>query len=139
MLSDNFELDKKSISRLSSSGLGLDVLKSQLQYGLDTSLEVWKAQGLNIIKNKGYFYFDTKFIPVDEAEFCIVDIETNGSKVEKHQIIEIAAIKVKNGKIIDSFESLVKCNEINEHIVQITGISVKDTQHAPPLKDVLPK
>jgi len=139
MLNTDFELDQKSISRLASSGLGADVLKSQLQCGLDTSLEMWKSQGLNIIKNRGYFYFDTKFIPIEEAEFCIVDIETNGSKVQKHQIIEIAAVKVKNGVITASFESLVKCDEINEHIVQLTGISVQDTQHAPNPKDVLKK
>lgn len=137
MLNHDFALDAKSISRLSSSGLSLDSLKEQLDEGLDLSLEIWKAQGLNIVKHKGYFYFDTKFIPVDEAEFCIVDIETNGSKYDKHQIIEIAALKVKNGIIIDRFESLVKCDSINEHITKITGISIEDTINAPSLKDVL--
>ncbi len=76
---------------------------------------------------------------MNEAEFCIVDIETNGSKIEKHQIIEIAGLKIKNGKVIDSFESLVMCSEINKYITDITGISVKDTLNAPLLKDVLYK
>lgn len=137
MLANYFPLDAKSISRLSTKGLPLDKLKSQIDDSIDFSLELWRSQGLDIIKSKGYFYFSTKFVPMDEAEFCIVDIETNGSKIEKHQIIEIAGLKIKNGKIIDSFESLVKCSEINEHITAITGISVKDTLNAPPLKDVL--
>lgn len=137
MLTNDFHLDAKSISRLSSSGLCFDSMKRQINEDIDLSLELWQAQGLNVIKYKGNFFFDTKFIPLDKAEFCIVDIETNGSKPEKHQIIEIAAVKVKNGKIIDKFESLVKCNVINQHITVITGISVEDTKDVPAMKNVL--
>jgi len=137
MLNKEFPLDKKSIHRLSSNGLSLETIKPQLDEGLDLSLELWRAKGLDIVKKKGYFFFHTKFIDVDEAEFCIVDIETNGSHLDRHQIIEIAAVKVKNKKIIDRFETLVKCDRINEHITRITGIKVEDTLNAPNLKDVL--
>ncbi|WP_418641080.1 3'-5' exonuclease [Sulfurimonas sp. ST-27] len=137
MLTDNFNLDAKSISRLSSRGLSLKTLKEQLSEELELSIELWKAQGLHVIRHQGYYYFDTKFIPIHQAEFCIVDIETNGSKIEKHQIIEIAAVKVKNGIIIDRFESLVHTKEINPHITEITGITADDTTNAPQLKDVL--
>ncbi|WP_457748430.1 3'-5' exonuclease [Sulfurimonas sp.] len=137
MLTNDFTLDAKSISRLSSRGLSLKTLKDQLSEELELSIELWKAQGLHVVKHQGYYYFDTKFIPIQEAEFCIVDIETNGSKIEKHQIIELAAVKVKNGQIIDRFESLVYAQEINPHITDITGISVADTKNAPLLKDVL--
>ena len=137
MLANNFPLDEKSISRLSGRGLPLEVLKSQIDDSLDYSLELWRSQGLDIVKSKGYFYFNTKFIPLEAAEFCIVDIETNGSKIEKHQIIEIAAIKIKHGKITQRFESLVQCDEINEYITNITGITVEDTKDAPSLKEVL--
>ncbi len=137
MLSANISLDQKSIARLATKGLSLPRLKEQLEYELDLTLELWKAQGLSLRKFQGYYYFDTKFISIEDAEFCIVDIETNGSKIEKHQIIEIAAVKVKNGRIIDRFESLVHATEINPHITEITGISVQDTQDAPSLDEVL--
>jgi len=137
MLRHNISLDDKSITRLSTKGLSLKTLQDQLNDELDTSLELFRLQGLHIIKHEGYFYFNTKFIPLEEAEFCIVDIETNGSKIEKHQIIEIAAVKVKNKKIVDRFESLVFTQEINPAITQITGISAEDTKDAPPLKEVL--
>ena len=137
MLANYFPLDAKSISKLSTRGLPLENLKSQIDDSIDFSLELWRSQGLDIVKSKGYFHFSTKFMPMDEAEFCIVDIETNGSKIDKHQIIEIAGLKIKDGKIIDRFESLVNCKEINEHITAITGISVDDTYDAPPLKEVL--
>ncbi|MCD4668564.1 MAG: 3'-5' exonuclease [Sulfurimonas sp.] len=137
MLTNNFPLDDKSISRLSTRGLPLETLKSQIDDSLDFTLELWRSQGLDIIKNKGYFYFNTKFLPLQKAEFCIVDIETNGSNIDKHQIIEIAGVKIKYGKITERFESLVKCSEINEHIIKITGITVEDTKNAPSLKKVM--
>jgi len=137
MLSNDFPLDAKSIYKLSNKGLCLERIKTQLGDELDFQLELWRAQGLDIIKHHGYFYFSTRFLSIKDAEFCIVDIETNGSKYDKHQIIEIGAVKVKNGVITDRFESLVKCNEINEYITAITGISVQDTVDAPQLRDVL--
>ena len=139
MLTNDFILDAKSISKLSSRGLSLKTMKDQLKEELELSIELWRAQGLHVIKHQGYYYFDTKFTPIQEAEFCIVDIETNGSKIEKHQIIELAAVRVKNGQIINRFESLVKAKEINSHITDLTGISVQDTINAPELKDVLLK
>jgi len=137
MLANFFPLDAKSISKLSTRGLPQENLKRQIEDSIDYSLELWRSQGLDIIKNKGFYYFSTKFTPTKEAEFCIVDIETNGSHIQRHQIIEIAGLKIKNGEIIDRFESLVNCKEINEHITAITGISVEDTKDAPKLKDVL--
>lgn len=137
MLNDNFDLDAKSVSRLSSKGLCIESLKKQINENIDLNLEIWRAQGLDIVKHHGYYFFATKFIPFKDAEFCIVDIETNGSKIDKHQIIEIAAVKVKNAIITDKFESLVQCDRINKHITEITGISVEDTIDSPPLKDVL--
>ena len=137
MLSKDFALDSKSISKLATRGLTLEVIKSQIDESIDLFLELSRAQGLNIVRRQGQYYFDTKYISMEDAEFCIVDIETNGSKIDKHQIIEIAAVKVKNGKVIDMFESFVYTKEINPHISEITGIFAKDTQDAPDLKTIM--
>jgi len=137
MLNKYFPLDSKSITRLASRGLPMEVLKAQINESLDLFLELSSAQGLNIVKKQGYYFFDTKYIKIEDAEFCIVDIETNGSKLEKHQIIEIAALKIKNGEVIGSYESLVYTKEINPHITEITGITAEDTVDAPDLKTVM--
>ncbi|MBL0708302.1 MAG: 3'-5' exonuclease [Sulfurimonas sp.] len=137
MLSNDLALDAKSIDKLATKGLSLESLEKQVDEDINLSLELWHAQGLQIVKEHGHFYFATKFIPIKKAEFCIVDIETNGSKIDKHQIIEIAGVKVKNGVITQRFESLVRCKEIDQHISAITGISVDDTKDAPSLKEVL--
>ncbi len=137
MLNKNFPLDAKSISQLTTRGLPIERLKQQIDESLDVFLELSRAQGLNISRKQGHYFFDTKFTKIEDAEFCIVDIETNGSKIEKHQIIEIAAVKVKNKKIIDTYESLVYTKEINPHITDITGILAEDTVDAPNLKTVM--
>ena len=139
MPTNNLPLDQKSIARLASKGLAPELLKKHLNEDLDLNLELWHAQGLEIVKHEGNYFFQTRFLDIQDATFCIVDIETNGSKIEKHQIIEIAAVKLKNGVAIESFDSLVYCNSINEHISQITGIKAQDTKDAPPLKEVLNK
>lgn len=137
MLNREFPLDSKSIHKLSSKGLSFKTLKDQIDDELDFTLELWRSQGLDIVKHQSNFYFATKFISLENGEFCIVDIETNGSKIDKHQIIELGAVKIKNGKIIASYESLVHCKEINQHITEITGITVEDTKNAPNLKQVM--
>ena len=139
MLNKAFPLDAKSVSRLATRGLPLEVLKSQIDESIDMFLENSRLKGINIIKRQGYFYFDTKYIKLENAEFCIVDIETNGSDIERHQIIEIAAVKIRDGEIIDSFESLVQVDEINPIITEITGIRAEDTADAPQLKKVMKK
>ncbi len=139
MLNKEFPLDTKSISRLATRGLPLEVLKSQINKSIDIFLEISRAQGINIIKKRGYFFFDTKYIKIKDAEFCIVDIETNGSHIDRHQIIEIAAVKVKDGKITDRFETLVKTDLINPIITEITGIKAEDTRNAPNLSYAMHK
>ena len=85
MLINDFSLDAKSIHKLSSIGLSSKTLREQIDDDLDFSLELWHSQGLEILKQQGSFFFATKFISIEDAEFCIVDIETNGSKIDKHQ------------------------------------------------------
>ena len=137
MPTNNFPLSQKSLAKLATKGLDAAVLKAEVAEEFAYQLELWRAQGANIVQKDGRYYFQSALTPIYEAEFCIVDIETNGSKLQKHQIIEIAAVKVKNGKIIDRFESFVACEHINPHITQITGISTKDTTDAPSLREVM--
>jgi len=130
-------LSKKSLHRLATKGLSREVLKKELGEEFETYLELFALGGVKIVKKNGLYFFQTRFLSLEEATFCVVDIETNGSKLEKHQIIEIAAQKIRNNKVIDQFETLVQCDRINPAISEITGICVEDTKNAPELKKVL--
>lgn len=82
---------------------------------------------------------ETTFTPFEKQRFCIVDIETNGSKPTDAQIIEIGAIMYENGQVVDKFESYVNADEIPQNIVRLTGITVDDVKDAPSPRSVLEK
>ncbi len=128
-------LDSKILNRLAKNGIPKEEFESLI--GDELSLELLKAQGMNLILSDGLYRFRTAITPVSDTLFCIVDIETNGSKPHRDQIIEIGAVKLQHGKIIDTFESLVYCSEISEQIQQITGIRIEQTLNAPSLAKVM--
>jgi DNA polymerase-3 subunit epsilon len=99
-----------------------------------------KVLGLPLIElSNKKLALETTFTPIEKQKFCIVDIESNGSKPTNSQIIEIGAIMYEDGKIVDKFESYVKANEIPDNIVRLTGITLNDVKDAPSLKSVLEK
>jgi len=79
----------------------------------------------------------TKHTNLEDQVFCIVDIETTGGKVSDGQIIELAAIKLKNGKIIDEYESLAYARDIPNKVQELTGIYPRMLDDAPDVKTVL--
>jgi len=131
------DFDPKTINRLTKNGISKEELESSLPYPPELSLELLAARGMNLVLTNNHYRFATAVSSVDDTLFCIVDIETNGSKPSHHQIIEIGAVKLQNGHIIDSYESLVYCTEIPTLIQGITGISVEQTLKARPLKQVM--
>ena len=108
-------------------------------YGIELNLELLKFLGLNYhLNSKNQITLKSRFTPIKEETFCIVDIETNGSSFKNGGcIIEIGAIKYKNGNIIDKFSSFVKTQCIPEHITELTGININMVQNAPNIKNVL--
>jgi DNA polymerase III subunit epsilon len=123
--------------RLSGEGATPFELEQAFGGPLDLTLELLHAQGLLLVERQGRYRYETAELNVEEALFCIVDIETNGSKPGKHQIIEIGAVMVQDYAIVGRYESLVRCDEISPHISEITGIAVEDTLRAPPMRTVL--
>lgn len=103
----------------------------------NAELEYLIANGIPIEVINDTLYLKTLITPISEQIFCVVDIETNGSKPHNSQIIEIGALKVKNSQIIDRFESFVNCVFVPDYISKITGISLDDTIYAPDLQKVM--
>lgn len=69
--------------------------------------------------------------------YVFVDIETNGGNGDKGRIIEIAAIKVVDGEIVDIFTSLINPgSDIPYWITRLTGIATNDVIQAPYFDDI---
>lgn len=75
-----------------------------------------------------------------EQSFVVVDLETTGLNPKIDKIIEIGAIRVEQGEIVDRFESFVNPGvKLSERVSELTGISEDDLTCAPYIEDVLPK
>ena len=127
-------------SALSQQGVPkIKFIKALSKFGEpDFLIELLRAQGLPLYEHQGKYIYKTAIQPLSHGKFCIMDIETNGSKPTKgHTIIELGAVMFQDGKIIDEFESFVQCDSIPVMIQELTGISLDDTRDAPKLKEVM--
>ncbi len=81
-----------------------------------------------------------EFSSLDKEKYCIIDIETTGLDYTKNEIIEIAAIKLKNGEVENIFDTLVKPKgSISPEIEKLTGINDDMVQDHEGIEIVGPK
>ena len=72
--------------------------------------------------------------------YVVFDIETTGFSPVKNRIIEIGAVKVAGGEIVDRFSTFVNPGvPIPFRIEQLTSISDEMVMDAPPIETVLPE
>ena len=74
-----------------------------------------------------------------EKEFVVVDIETTGTDVTSDKITEIGAVRIKNGVICESFQTLVDPEvSLSKKIVDLTGITDEMLVGQPKIHEVYP-
>lgn len=76
-------------------------------------------------------------MPLRDLDLAIVDIETTGATSHYNRIIEIAVLKVKQGRLVDTFSTLVDPERtISPFIEGLTGITNRDLEKAPTFSEV---
>lgn len=95
---------------------------------------------------EGYLVDDLKDIVINPGErtledtFVVFDLETTGFSPFKNKIIEIGAVKVQGGKILDKFSYFVNPEvPIPFRIENLTGINDAMVQDADTIETVLPE
>jgi DNA polymerase III epsilon subunit family exonuclease len=79
----------------------------------------------------------SRFLP--DITFAVVDIETTGGRPPQHRPTELAAVKVRDGKITGEYHALVNPGrEIPWSVVRLTGITDAMVLDQPELTEVLP-
>ncbi|MFN8574153.1 MAG: UvrD-helicase domain-containing protein [Gemmatimonadaceae bacterium] len=96
---------------------------------LDLSLALFKAAQL--IAADG---FADSF-----RDFTVVDTETTGRDVHADELVELAAVRVRNGEIASEFTTLVKPRvAISSGAARVHGITADEVRDAPFFEDVWP-
>lgn len=110
----------------------LSYLKDLLHLEDDTmALEVLQAAGFWFSQKGGMLELETLHRDIKSSTFCFVDIETTGAKPLESQVIEIGAIKYRDGEILEEFQTLVHAHFVPESITELTGIDVEMLESAP--------
>ena len=79
-------------------------------------------------------------IDLRTATFVVYDLETTGFSSTYNEIIEIAAAKVRNGVVVDTFSTFVKPKrEIGRVITELTSITNDDVRGARSIEEILPE
>ncbi|MFJ6674197.1 DEDD exonuclease domain-containing protein [Actinosynnema sp. NPDC091369] len=83
--------------------------------------------------------FDELGTPLRETTFVVFDLETTGGRADEDAITEIGAVKVRGGRVIGEFGTLVDPERgIPPQVVALTGITQLMVTGAPRLATVLP-
>ena len=76
---------------------------------------------------------------MENKKYIVLDIETTWLSKYKHQITEIAAIKIDGDKMIGEYQTLINPQRnIPSWITRLTGITNEMVENAPTIDQILP-
>ncbi|MCM1082336.1 MAG: PolC-type DNA polymerase III [Clostridium sp.] len=95
---------------------------------------------------EGYFVDDLKSLVINDkgqsidTEYVVFDIETTGLSPRHNNIIEIGAVRIRDGKICDTYSRFVNPEiPIPYSITKLTSINDSMVMDAPTIETVLPE
>ena len=75
-----------------------------------------------------------------ELDFVVVDVEATGAKTPPNRLIELGAYRIREGRIVDKFSSLVNPEiPIPRFVMALTGITNEMVKTAPVFADIAPR
>jgi len=78
--------------------------------------------------------------PLAGATYVVYDVETTGLSVVNNKIIELAGVKMVDGKVVDEFATFIDPHEkIPYNITQLTNITDDMVAGAPEESEIIPK
>lgn len=95
---------------------------------------------LSYIDDEAYFItLNERDIDLKQASYVVYDIETTGFSQTYDRIIEIAAVKVYQGGIIETYETFINPKmHISDKITGLTSITDEMVADAPTIEEELP-
>lgn len=108
--------------------------------GKDNNIKIIYGLEINLVDDYEQIIKNSNKLSDNLDNFVVFDVETTGFSARNDKIIEIGAVKIKNGEIIDSFNVLINPEEkLPEKIIELTNITDSMLVNEPLIQDVLPK
>ena len=86
------------------------------------------------IIEKALLLLNSSMLP---TKFAFIDTETTGLSVTKDRIIEIGIVRVEDGNVVDTYQTLINPGfNFPEVITHITGITQQQVEQAPAFREV---
>lgn len=92
----------------------------------------------NLVDDGVPIVYDEQHRSLKEDTYVVFDVETTGLSAVYDTIIELAAVRVKNGEIIDSFERFANPHHpLSSTTTELTGITDEMVKDAPEVEEVI--
>ncbi|MCB2804555.1 PHP domain-containing protein, partial [Listeria monocytogenes] len=92
----------------------------------------------NLIDDGVPIAYNDQHIALEDATYCVFDVETTGLSAVYDTIIELAGVKMKNGEIIDKFEAFIDPGHpLSATTINLTGITDDMVKGSDPIDVVL--
>lgn len=73
-------------------------------------------------------------------DYVVFDLETTGTSINRDRIIEISALRVRNGEVVDEFSTLINPGcPIPYYASQVNNITDEMVEGAPGIEEILPE
>lgn len=70
-------------------------------------------------------------------DYVVIDLETTGLYPKRDRVIEVGALRVRQGEIVDTMSTFVNpLQKLPERVTEITGITDCDLEAAPTIEDI---
>ncbi len=108
--------------------------------GKKNDIKILYGVEINLIDDGVPIAYNSAPIHLAEGTYIVFDVETTGLSAVYDTIIELAAVKIHDGEIIDRFESFANPHHrLSATTINLTGITDDDVRNAPEVEEVLRK
>lgn len=92
----------------------------------------------NLVDDGTPIAYAEQHLNIDDSTFVVFDVETTGLSTAYDTIIELAAVKIKDGKVIDKFERFANPHKpLTAKIIELTHITDDMLRDAPEVDQVV--
>ncbi|MER2105605.1 MAG: PolC-type DNA polymerase III [Solibacillus sp.] len=106
--------------------------------GKKNGIKVIYGLEANLVDDGKPITYDPKDVSLEDATYVVFDVETTGFSNVYDTIIELAAVKIHNGQVLETFERFSNPHrKLTAKIIELTHITDDMLVNAPEIEDVI--